>query len=132
MGVYWKQINHFSRLSHTLPCLDIHCNSARKTLFPDAKPFEARSKPAIVSKIPCLGAPTKAHFSAVHSVNRTIDHPVHRSGIDTGLTSIDGSHRVSHFVAESVLGLGLQEFGHSQRGSLQEFRHSQRRYSVYH
>jgi len=104
--VHWKQINHFSRLSHTLPCVYIHCNSARKTLFPDAKPFEARSKAAIVSVNPPLGAPTKSHRSVVHAVNRTIDNDLN------GLTSMDGSHRVSHFAVDAPLS---SDSHHSQR-----------------
>jgi len=107
--VYWKQFNHLSRLSHTLSCVYIHCNSARKTLFPDAKPFEARTKAAIVSENPPLGAPTKSHVSAVRSVNRNIDNDLN------GLTSMDGSHRVSHFAAETALS--------------SDSHHSQRRYS---
>jgi len=130
--VYWKQFNHLARVSHTLPCVYIHCNSARKTLFPDAKPFEARSKAAIVSENPPLGAPTKSHVSAVHSVNRTIVNVNGLTSMDgshrlnglismdgshrlNGLTSMDGSHRVSHFAAETA--------------ASSDHRHSQRRFS---
>jgi len=67
--------------------------SARNSLFPDAQPFELRSKAAIIS-LPMSLNSTEMRKSG-HS----------RLGLDfdgSNLPTMDGSHRVSHFAVDAM------------------------------
>lgn len=78
--------------------------SARRTIFPNAKPYEARNQAAIVTEQPSImkGGGTSSGPSSIPS-------PV---SLSTPAVSMDGSSRISHFA------LNTSEKMTPQRGSL--------------